>query len=117
MQPVPVVTAADVERVVKRDFSTRAEDVLAVLREYGTAPWHREEHRVRLAILRLADGDSNALRRHLEVAQGDHRDVLAAAEYPRYMRDIPAAGDVPAVNRQAVIDNDWADYKAWLDRE
>jgi hypothetical protein len=118
MQPVPRVTEADVERVVRRDFPSGDHGgVLDVLHQYGTEPWQREESRVRLAALKLADGDAEQLRRHIEVAKRDYRDVLAAAEYPGYMRDIPPAEDVPAEEKQRVIDRDRAQYEAWLRRE
>ena len=56
-QPTPNVTAADVERVVRRDFpADRFADVMAMLNEYGTEDWQREADRVRLAVLKLAAG-------------------------------------------------------------
>jgi hypothetical protein len=118
MQPVPNVTRADVERIVRRDFPAgEYRAVLAVLDEYGTESWQREGARVQLAVLKLANGDREALRRHMEVAKCDYRDVLAAAEYPGYMRDLPVSGDVPFEDKQKVIARDWAQYKEWLCRE
>jgi hypothetical protein len=35
-----------------------------------------------LAALKLANGDLNALKRHITLAKQGYRDVLAAAEYP-----------------------------------
>jgi len=61
-QPTPTVTAADVERIVRRDFpAERTAEVLAMLDEYGTEEWQRETHRVRLAALKLAGRRSRAV--------------------------------------------------------
>ena len=80
-QPVPKVCDADVERVVKRDFSAEdASTVLSTLQEYGKKEWHREMPRVRLAILKLAGGDCGALLDAVAMADRDYRDVLGNAE-------------------------------------
>ena len=52
-----------------------AEDVLS---QYAK----QEVFRVRLAVLKLAEGDLDKLERNTMLAQQDYRDVLAAAEYP-----------------------------------
>ena len=66
---------------------------LAILDEYqsdGASPT-----RVQLAVLKLAAGRLDELRREIETARRDYRDVLAPAEYPRYSREI-GFDDVPA---------------------
>jgi hypothetical protein len=76
-QPTPTVTNADVERIVRRDFpAARVEEVLAMLEEYGGEEWHREAPRVRLAVLKLAEGRMDRLRYEIEGAKCDYRDVL-----------------------------------------
>ena len=53
-QPIPQVTAEDVERVARRDFSAdEYGTVMAALSEYGTEKWQREAARVQLAVPRL----------------------------------------------------------------
>lgn len=84
---------------------------LAILDEYqsdGSDP-----SRVQLGVLKLAAGDITALRRVIETAKYDYRDVLANAEYPRYSREI-GFRDVSESVRQAVIDEDWRQYDNWL---
>jgi hypothetical protein len=115
-QPTPTVTGADVERVVRRDFPPdQFESVMSVLAEYGGETWHREMHRVHLAILKLAAGRLDALRGEVETAKCDYRDILAYAEYPRYSREI-GFGDVPALLKRDVIEDDWRQYESWLTR-
>ncbi len=116
-QPTAVVTAADVARIVQRDFpADRVDEVLALLQAYGTADWHREVPRVRAAILKIADGDLERLRGELEVAKRDYRDVLLGAEYLAYgaltLRN-PAAS---TEDLQRAIQADSAQYEAWLRR-
>jgi hypothetical protein len=113
-QPTPEVTAADVERIVKRDFPTSQQDnALAMLREYG-GDAHREAARVRLAVLKLASKDLKQLRHWVELAKLDYRDVLAPAEYPKYCRwgSVDTASEE---EQRKVIDSDWAQYARWLE--
>jgi len=58
-QPVPKVTDMDVERVAIRDFGmTLLSQVICILQEFGKQDWNRPgSARVRLAILKLANGD------------------------------------------------------------
>ena len=114
-QPVPKVTRADVERIVRRDFpADLAVEVLALLDEYGIEIWQREPDRVRLAALKLAAGSVESLRSHIEVAKRDYRDVLAAAEYPDYLRLDPRGPTLPADERERIIEADWRQYIEWL---
>jgi hypothetical protein len=116
-QPIPRVTRADVERIIRREFlPAQYETVLALLAEYGREDWHREVDRVHLAILKLSAGDIDALRRELEAAKSDYRDVLAFAEYPACMRDGFNTFHLPTDEQQRIFDQDWAQYQDWLDR-
>lgn len=111
MQPVPEYSETDLSRVVARDFEARrAAEVLRALEDYGAEAWHTEVLRVRMACLKLADGDVIRLRAALIAACEDFRDVLACAEYPRYLRAHDAAS-----KREAVA-QDWEELQAWLHR-
>ena len=116
-QPTPTVTAADVERIVQRDFpAARVAEVLALLGEYGTEDWHREPHRVRLAVLKLAAGDIAEARREIETAKRDYRDVLVCAEYPGYFKSVSVSTDLPPDEVQRIIKADWEQYQGWFTR-
>ena len=114
-QPTPDVTDEDVNRVVTRDF---AEDdntiVSALLKEYGAESWHQEPTRVRLAALKLADGDVGRLTAELENAKNDYRDILGSAEYPSYMDHYDK--DVTDFEKQQIIESDWRQYQTWLNK-
>jgi len=116
-QPVPVVSLEDVERILGRDFpGDRGVMARALLAEYGRRAWHREPVRVWLAALKLADGRLDRLRRAIDLADDDYRDVLAAAEYPRYSSTVPPHAR-PSAATAAVTAEDARQYAEWLRRD
>lgn len=116
-QPTPSVTNEDVARVVRRDFHPEnVSEVRAILAEYGPDTWHREPNRVRLAALKLASGSIEQLRREIETAKCDYRDVLAPAEYPGYSKRMFRIQELPGDEQQRIIDADWSQYYDWLTR-
>ena len=116
-QPAPTVSAADIERLIARDFP--AKDVAAVrsaLAEYGRKDWHREPIRVQAAMLKIADGSLARLRTAVATADQDFRDVLCAAEYPRYLVEIRPA-ETNEAKRHSVIADDWRQYREWFEKK
>jgi hypothetical protein len=108
---LPDVTPGDVERVVRRDFrSEQFENVMIILKEYGEGP------RVRLAALKLANGDANKLQDWIDAAKRDYRDLLVAAEYPEHFKIRGARRQLPAKEEQRLVDADWRQYETWLRR-
>lgn len=115
-QPIPTVTRADVERIVRRDFADREVDrALRILDECGKETSRQNATRVRLAALKLAAGDLEGLQRTVKEAAHDWRDVIASAEYPAYMKFRSTTASPPEEKR-AAIDADWAQYQDWLRR-
>jgi hypothetical protein len=109
------VTAADVERVVRRDFPPeQVRSVLTVLNEYGAEEWQREPDRVRLAVLKLANRDLQQLRYWVEQAKCDFRDVLGPAEYPLYGKKWGRMDRATEEEQEKIINADWAQYEHWL---
>lgn len=117
-QPIPKVTDKDVERIAVRDFGNdHLLQVLEILQEYGKQEWNRPgSPRVRLAILKLANGNLEQLRKCTKTAIEDFRDVISLAEYPLYSAEI-GFNRVAAEVKRAVIDDDWKQYCEWLERE
>ena len=116
-QPVPVVSNADVDRVVRRDFA--ADDraaALAALEAYGIESHEREVVRVRLAALKLAKGSLAELRLQVSWAKLDFRDVIGPAEYPKAMR-IPSLLKLDDLECQRIYAADWKQYEEWLRQE
>jgi hypothetical protein len=116
-QPTPSVSEADVERVLTRDFSdTDLPAARAIVLDYGRESHEIEPDRVRLAALKLAAGDVQALRRHVDVAKMDFRDALLAAEYPKAGKFLSRMDRLSAEKRQEIYDADWKQYEDWLRR-
>ncbi|MCJ7538306.1 MAG: hypothetical protein MUO88_01450 [Desulfobacterales bacterium] len=113
-QPTPNVTKEDVARVVRRDFSEEHfDEVMSALAEYGD----RESYRVMLAALKMADGNLDELRRQIELAKCDYRDVIAPAEYPGYTKEWSRINKMSEIEKQWVVDQDWKEYETWLYRD
>jgi hypothetical protein len=76
------VTAQHVTDRVKKDF--RPEDVdeaLAILDQYGKDKWEDSQEFMRLAVLRLANGDKRKLPGLIQTAKYDYRDILGEIHY------------------------------------
>ena len=113
-QPHPNVTRSDVERVAKRDFPPDGTVALSILKESNELVLRAGEHRVHLAILKLANRDLDRVRYWVDGANRDPREVLARAEYPEYARAF--AGSRPLEQQKRIIDSDWKQYQDWLNR-
>ena len=116
-QPIPEVTESDVIRIIQRDYPPEQFDaVMSILNNYGTEDGQHSISRVRLAVLKIADGDLQALRREIDVAKRDYRDVLAYAEYPEYMLKVSPSAEPAEVERERIIRADWKQYQFWRNR-
>ncbi len=117
-QPTPDVTLNDVERIARRDFLLiQFECVMDVLKGYAeSVSGRRERPRVQLATLKLANGDLAALRKHINTAVQDFRDVVGPAEYPGYSKLAFRVRKLPIEEQQRIIDSDWKQYEDWLRR-
>jgi hypothetical protein len=74
-----LVSDADIEAVTCRDFAEAdVPTVRALLAAYGVEPHERDPRTIRLALLRLANGDRAALPQWVAWAKLDWRDVLLA---------------------------------------
>ena len=110
---IPQVGDDDLRRVVERDFAVDVCDsVIAMLEQYKSVePW-----RVRLSILKLADGDMERVRAYVQDANDDSRDVLAWAECPRLCKVGFGGTKLTTEQRESIRKKDWEQYVAWLHR-
>lgn len=116
---VPQVGREDVLRILQRDFDAKEhEAIMTRLDEYGIQNWHREPHRVHLAVLKLSAGDSSRISAFVKRACGDFRDVIAPAEYPQFFEAvIVGVGQKTSDAIRELKERDWQQYEAWLNRE
>ena len=75
----------------------------------------RSLDQIRLAVLKLANGDLDELRRQVQTAKSDWRDVIVAAENPEVMRiGLVGFDKLDANSRAAIIARDRQQYLDWL---
>jgi glyoxylase I family protein len=79
------------ESAIRASFpQERWAHVEALLAGYGTEPHEREVERVRLAILKISEGDERKVEEHVATAKKDYRDVLFWADQPEQAKLGPA---------------------------
>ena len=115
-QPVPEVTEADVVRVIARDFPIELRQEAFRLVEAYRSESPNGQARVRLAALKLAAGNLEALEESIVTARDDFRNVVVSAEYPEYTRYVLGASVPPTACPESVIQRDWQQYVDWLGR-
>ena len=90
--------------------------MIAILDAYGVKDYEREKDRIQLAVLKLARGCLQNLRREIDGAQCDYRDTLLSAEYPGYGKRMFKLDKASEEEKRRVIDADWKQYNDWLSR-
>ena len=117
-QPVPTVMEQDVERIVRRDFpATEVYAILSMLAEYGRDTYHWEPLRVRIDILKIANGDPSLIRGLVDNAKGEYRDAIFFAEYRRWGdHAFTSESELTPEEEQKLIDADWKEFQDWFTR-
>ena len=112
------LTDSVVSRIILREFANEEYNrVVEILSRYGTERHHLERNRVRLAILKIANGDMFSLDRQIEVACVDFRDVIAAAEMPgQYSHGFTGMERISKPELKNIKTLDREQYKAWIDK-
>ncbi len=74
--------------------------------------------RIRLDVLKLADGSEAELRRQIDTAKSDWRDVISAAEYPEaYGLGLLEHSKLDEKTREQIQQRDRDQYLAWLGQD
>ncbi len=116
-QPIPVVAEEDVERIILRDFSAaQCTEIKSILSSYGIESWEQGSSRVHLAILKLANGKMEEVKRWTQCAKEDFRDAIAYAESPNYMRKTTRK-KISAEEGEKILNEDWLQYETWLNKK
>ena len=114
-QPVAKISFQEIKRIIKRDFSQyESSEVLDVLNQYSSDSG-KLNYRVWAGALKLSKGDIDDLKKNIELAKSDFRDILANAEYPKYSDQVGFDKDAFAESEiDAIIMEDWNQYQNWL---
>ena len=110
-QYVPTVSESDIERIVRRDYSS---DLHPAIREMIRGVDVREKARVILACLKNANGDLQKLKGELANASGWWREIISEAEYPNYTKKMFRIDRLSAIEQERIIERDKNQYLTWL---
>ena len=107
MEPTPEL----IQQLVDRLFAPHERaTAVALLERYGVEA--SEPLRVRVAVLKLSEGQLGQLEYYVDRAGEDYRDVLAWAEYPEELEQ--PTWRLPASEVRRIREADRAQYLAWL---
>jgi hypothetical protein len=85
-----VPLSEEIQALVRAQYAPETQaTVCADLLGYGVARWEREVDRVRFDVLHLAGGDSARVRKLIDLAKSDFRDVLMQEYFWRAGREYP----------------------------
>ena len=124
--PEPVALTKAVRRKVRQSFAPeqQAEVIRLLERECANnLPFHNigtDEglERIRLDVLKLADGSAAELQRQIASAKSDWRDVINAAEYPEASRlGLAEYTKLDEKTREQIQKRDREQYLAWLGQD
>jgi hypothetical protein len=111
-RPVPKVTQADIERIVRRDFlADQFDQVMQMLGRYQGDDG--DVFRIRADVLKLANRRIELVTVFVDRAILKTGDVINPAEYPAQLKLIRTTSD----GLRRAIDEDWRQYEEWLNRE
>ena len=112
-QKIPNISDRDVKRIVERDFPqlefTEIESILGAYKSESI----KGKNRVYASILKLSTGNIELIKKYVEKANNDYRDVIALAEYPNYS-EYAFDNDLTAEKKKQLISDDWTQYEEWL---
>ena len=112
-QPTAKVKKKDILRIIKRDFPhDDLEDILGILNLYGSEEFENDPYRVQAAALKISEGDIKKLKKAIDDAKCDYRDVLMDAEYPLCKKKM--FKDLDKKEKNIVYKSDWDQYKLWF---
>ncbi len=89
------------------------EEVYSILNSYGGASWQPESARVKLAILKLSNGNPDQIRYFTVQACRDYRDILASAETPKQLANPFIRKNDPEGYSQ-LGEEDKKEYQDWI---
>ena len=86
-----------------------------MLAEYGSDTYHWEATRVRVDVLKIANGDASRIRELVNNAKGEYRDVIYFAEYRRYGdHSFTSETELTPDEEKKLIDADWKEFQDWF---
>jgi len=114
-QKIPKISDSDIKRIIKRDFpQSEFAEVESILQMYKSES-KGGRNRVFASILKLSDGNIELIKKFVEKANYDFRDVISLSEYPNYTEHA-FDDDLPEQKKKQLISDDWNQYSYWLSK-
>jgi hypothetical protein len=114
-QPIARFEEGEIDFLINREFPEKAQEVrnkFSGLQEFWISTI-----RTKAAILKLAEGDFDKIKGLIKNANADPRDVIANAEYPRYMKmGYTERSKMSDEEKQVIFDKDWEEYQTWKNK-
>ena len=115
-QKIHNIKNKDIERLIKREFPNKSiSEIEFILRQYASES-KRGRNRVYASILKLSNGNIEELIKNVELANKDFRDIISTAEYPNYLEDA-FKNDLTKEKEKQLIEEDWKQFKKWIDKK
>lgn len=114
-QKIPSISDSDIKRIIKRDFlQLKFSEIEDILKRYKSES-ERGKNRVYASILKLSGGNIELVKKYVDEANADYRDLIALSEYPNYSEYV-FEDKLPMEKKKQLINNDWDQYEAWLNK-
>lgn len=112
-QPTAKVTSKMLDRIIKREFGIRCNEIRLKFQQIK-CDTPNGFCRICAGILKLADRNIDSVDPLIKIANGDYRDVLMRAEYPR-CGEIRFKGPAKGRKKEIYL-ADWREYSSWLNK-
>jgi hypothetical protein len=114
-QKIPSISDSDIKRIVQRDLpQLDFAEIESILKMYKSKS-EEGRNRIYASILKLSDGNIELIKKFVEKANYDFRDIIALSEYPIYSEHA-FDDDLPEQKKNQFINDDWCQYEYWLNK-
>lgn len=115
-QKIPRIYDATIKRIADRDFPLiKFIEIENILKMYKSESC-KGANRIYASILKLSRGNIELVKKYVEKANNDYRDIIALAEYPNFLKHI-FDENLSEEQRKQLINNDWEQYETWLNKK
>lgn len=112
-QKIPKIDETVIKRLIKREYPQEESDVIeSILKKYKSET-EAGQNRIYASLLKLSGRNLEALKKLVEKANYDYRDIIALSEYPNYSKRA-FDNTLSEKEKRQLIDSDWFQYEHWL---
>ena len=112
-QKIPNISDSDITRIIKRDFPHSDFDKIEATLSMYKSESQKGRNRIYAAILKLSNGNFELIKKYVEKAIADYRDIIALSEYPHYSKH-SFDDNLSENEKEKLIEEDWKQYENWL---